>query len=64
MRGRCPQVLSSFDFAPAFFVSAVGLMAAVCGTELFRLRNHASRLGLIVRANSAGVIQLRPECGR
>jgi hypothetical protein len=46
-----------------FWVAVFEVVAAGCGAEPFRLRSTASRRGLMVCANSAGVSQPRPECG-
>lgn len=54
-------VLSSLQ---RFWVAVFGAEAAGCGAEPFRLCSTATRRGLMVRANSAGVSQPRPECGR
>lgn len=54
-------VLSSLQ---RFWVAVFGAVAAGCGAEPYRLRSTASRRGLMVWANSAGVSQPRPECGR
>ena len=68
------RVCEEIDVAPKFYpvlsslqrfwVAVFGAVAAGCGAEPFRLRSTASRRGLMVWANSAGVSQPRPECGR
>lgn len=50
---RCPQLLSTFEFAPAVGFAEIGIE-----------RSAWSRRGLKFWAYSAGVSQLIRECGR